>query len=118
MTSLINKREERHYFDLVYQPYYSDNNTKAMDLVTISHDVGEQVKARKKVRESENKYRYLFDAMDQGYCTLKLLFDADKCVDYRYLEINPAFERHSGLSGAIGKQLGNWHQILNPNVSS
>lgn len=62
-------------------------------------------KAYKKMGQSEAKYRNLFEYMDQGYCTLEVLFEDSKCVDYRYVEINPAFERHLGISGALGKTI-------------
>lgn len=68
----------------------------------------EEVKrlAYEKLQESEEKYRRLFQSMDQGYCTLEIIFGEEgKCTDYRYLEINPAFERQSGLINAIGKTI-------------
>jgi PAS domain S-box-containing protein len=44
--------------------------------------------------------------MDQGYCVIEMLFDANGCAaDYRYLEVNPAFEKHTGLTGAIGRTM-------------
>ncbi|WP_165929567.1 PAS domain-containing sensor histidine kinase [Pseudocnuella soli] len=63
-------------------------------------------RAFKKVEESEEKYRTLFNAMEQGYCTLEVIFDeAGKCVNYRYIETNPAFERQSGLVDVVGKTI-------------
>ncbi len=105
VTSFANGREEQHYFNLVYQPYYSKNNIKATGIFTISHDVTEQVKARQKALESEEKYRNLFESMDQGYCTLEIIFDGNQCVDCRYLETNPSFERHLGMTNALGKTI-------------
>ena len=43
--------------------------------------------------------------MDQGYCTLEIIFEGEQCIDYRYLETNPTFERHVGLNRAIGKTI-------------
>ncbi|WP_207494474.1 PAS domain S-box protein [Aridibaculum aurantiacum] len=231
VTSFAGGKEEQHYFNLVYQPYYSKNATKATGVFTISHDVTEQVKSRQIVqrseealkrfkfmadnaqdpfilmrqdgtfaylnkkaldawdytdeeaknirvpdvdpvykdegfaklfeqaqaeaisqfetihkrkdgfvypvevkvngltiggepymfsiarniterrrseealRESEAKYRTLYESMDQGYCTIELIFDDNRCIDFRYLETNPAFERQSGLHNAIGKTI-------------
>ena len=61
--------------------------------------------AHKKIMESEAKYHNLFESMDQGYCTLEIIFEGDRCMDYRYLETNPAFERHLGITGALGKTI-------------
>ena len=53
-------------------------------------------------------YRYyqLFNSMDEGYCVIELLFDNNgKPCDYRFLEVNAAFERHTGLENAAGKRM-------------
>ena len=42
--------------------------------------------------------------MIEGFCIIEVVFDAeDKPVDYRFLEVNPAFERQTGLRNAQGK---------------
>jgi PAS domain S-box-containing protein len=49
-------------------------------------------------------HRSLFEAVDVGLCILELKFDEEGApVDYRLAEINPAFERQTGLYGAAGK---------------
>jgi PAS domain S-box-containing protein len=54
--------------------------------------------------ESEARYRALFEALIEGFCTIEMIFDANsKPVDYRFLEINPAFEKQTGLHNAQGK---------------
>lgn len=54
------------------------------------------------LRESEERYRSLFQRMGQGYCELKLLRDeTGRAVDQRYLAFNPAFERLFGISVAF-----------------
>jgi PAS domain S-box-containing protein len=105
VRSFADGREEQRYFNLVYQPYSSKHSTKPTGVFTISHNVTEQVIARLQAQDSEAKYRTLFESMDQGYCTLEIIFEGDKCVDYRYLETNPTFERHLGMSGALGKTI-------------
>ena len=54
--------------------------------------------------ESEAKYKSLFDSLDKGFFIAEVLHDADgRPVDYRYLEANPAFVEHSGISDPIGR---------------
>jgi len=56
------------------------------------------------VTESEARFRTLFDTLIEGFCTIEMIFDAaGKPVDYRFLEINPAFERQTGMHNAQGK---------------
>ncbi len=47
---------------------------------------------------SEKKYRTLFEGMTEGFALHEIICDHDgRPVDYRFLEINPAFERLTGL---------------------
>jgi PAS domain S-box-containing protein len=54
--------------------------------------------------ESENRYRTLFNSMDEGFCIIEVIFDASgNPIDYRYEEVNPAFEKQTGLKDARGR---------------
>jgi PAS domain S-box-containing protein len=64
----------------------------------------ERARTEALLRDSEERYRSLFDVIDEGFCVIEMLFDGHlKPCDYRFLEVNPAFERQSGLSNAAGK---------------
>lgn len=57
-------------------------------------------------RASEERYRALFDAIDEGFCIIELMFDdAGRAVDYRFGETNAAFEKYSGLHDATGRRM-------------
>jgi PAS domain S-box-containing protein len=54
--------------------------------------------------EAEARYRTLFETLIEGFCTIEMIFDANgNPVDYRFLEINPAFEKQTGMYNAQGK---------------
>jgi PAS domain S-box-containing protein len=56
------------------------------------------------LRHSEERYRTLFESIEQGFCVFEVLFDdSGTAVDYRFIETNPAFARHTGLENAIGR---------------
>ena len=58
------------------------------------------------LRRSEERYRGLFDSIDEGFCVVEMLFDGHgQPTDYLYLEANPAFEKQSGLSEVKGKRM-------------
>src|SRR5258707_5931464 len=58
------------------------------------------------LRESEKKYRTLFDSIDEGFCTIEVLFDGnDNPIDYRFLEVNPSFEQQTGIQNAQGRRM-------------
>ncbi|HEU4470718.1 MAG TPA: PAS domain-containing protein, partial [Flavisolibacter sp.] len=98
-------RQETRYFDFVYKPLYEEGGgTKASGIFSVGHDVTPQVKALTEVKESESKYRNLFESMDQGFCVLEMIFDdKGKPLDYRFMETNPVFEKQTGLKNAKGK---------------
>ncbi|HEX7474424.1 MAG TPA: PAS domain S-box protein [Dehalococcoidales bacterium] len=66
-----------------------------------------EIKVQERTQElaqSEKKYRLLFDSIDEGFCIIEVIFDAEnKPVDYRFLETNQSFERQTGLLNAQGK---------------
>lgn len=75
-------------------------------LLAVSRDVTARKEAEVAIRMSEARYRSLFNSMDEGFCVIELEFDAhEKPVDWHFLEVNPSFEAHSGLSDAQGKRV-------------
>jgi PAS domain S-box-containing protein len=54
--------------------------------------------AEEALRQSEKRYRHLFNSMTEGFGLHEILCDADGLpCDYRFLEVNPAFEKLTGL---------------------
>jgi PAS domain S-box-containing protein len=83
-----------------------DSDGTVVEWIGMASDVTARKQAQQALRESEQKYRTLFESMDEGYCVIEMIFDADhRPVDYRFLEINPAFEKHTGLRNAQGKRM-------------
>ena len=55
---------------------------------------------------TEDYCHHLFTALDQGFCTIEVQFDERRrAVDYRFLEVNAAFEQQTGLRDAVGRQM-------------
>jgi len=60
------------------------------------------------IRESEQKYRLLFEGMVEGFALHEMILDENgKPFDYKFLSINPAFEKQTGLiaEDLIGKRV-------------
>jgi len=72
----------------------------------VMKDISARKQAENVLRVSEERYRDLFEAMDEGFCVVEMLYDPDgEAVDYRFVEINPAFEKQTGLQQALGKTI-------------
>jgi signal transduction histidine kinase/ActR/RegA family two-component response regulator len=54
--------------------------------------------------DAQARYRQMFETLIEGFCTIEMVFDSQgKPVDYRFLEVNPAFEKHTGVVNARGR---------------
>ena len=71
-------------------------------------DITESVLAKNVLQESEEKFRLMFNQMLSGSALFEVILNKlGKPVDYRYLEVNPAFEHNTGIKKGrvIGKTL-------------
>jgi two-component system, cell cycle sensor histidine kinase and response regulator CckA len=79
-----------------------DPQPSAAQLRTLLDTVYHQAEIAR--RESEEKYRLLFESIDEGFCVVEMVFDVQQTpVDFRFLDINPAFPQQSGLTQAQGR---------------
>ncbi len=89
------------WFDIYAYKIEEDNDRK---FALIYSDITGRKQALVELHQSEERYRTLFESIDEGFCVIEMLFDEnDKPLDYRFLEINPEFEKQTGLKNAQGK---------------
>ena len=66
--------------------------------VQLRIELTERQKTQVALRQSEERYRTLFQFMTEGFALHEIICDeqGEPC-DYRFLDINPAFEKLTGL---------------------
>jgi PAS domain S-box-containing protein len=75
-----------------------DEDDKIYKVHGAFQDISEKKQTELQIVESEKKYSNLYREMLDGFALHEMIFDEKgKPVDYRYLEVNPAFERLTGL---------------------
>ena len=81
-------------------------NGEVLGAVLVFRDITDHRQAEQILQESEEKYRILFDSIDEGYCIIEMIFDEDdKPLDYRFLQISPSWVKQTGLPDAVGKTI-------------
>jgi len=87
-----------------YGKYNYNVKGEAESLTGITIDITDQKEAEFKLKTSEEKYRGLFETMDQGLSIVELIFDENnKPLDYRFIENNPVFCQQTGLPDLTNK---------------
>jgi PAS domain S-box-containing protein len=94
----------------VYYPsprHPSSDEFRLVDILTRTAGIAiERRQAEGQIRASEERFRTLFESMDEAFCVVEMLYDDDnRPADYRFLEANPTFEKHTGFKDAVGRTI-------------
>ncbi len=85
------------WWDADYIPM-PDAAGKVDRVLILAFEVTQRHRAEEILRQSEEKYRSLFESMSEGLCVLDLVRGpAGQPEDYRLVEVNPAYERILGV---------------------
>jgi len=78
---------------------YTDNDVQIVSsLADVAWTIIERKRGEQALERSEQHFRSLFESMDEGFALCEMIHDeAGRSVDFRYLEVNPAFSRLTGL---------------------
>ncbi len=78
-----------------------DPNGRIIGSISIVRDITKRKKAEEELQKSEIRYRTLFNGMNEGFGLHEIICSEQGIpCDYRFLEVNPAFEALTGLKRA------------------
>jgi len=97
---VLNPQNKRYiWLSVCATPLFHAGEDKPYQVYVVMNDITEEHKA-------QENYQQLFQEMLDAFALHEIILDATgKPVDYRYLAVNPAFERMTGLlsSALVGK---------------
>ncbi|TWO69915.1 response regulator [Caenimonas sedimenti] len=85
------------------QPAYG---ARPRQVIGTAMDITEQKLFQQRLQANEERYRTLFESIDEGFCLIQMLRDPRGVAhDYRFLEANEAFSMHTGLRDVVGRTI-------------
>ena len=88
--------------DFIYQPI-TDAAGDVTGIFVEGFEVTDRVAAQSALRDSETRYRTLFNSIDEGFCIIEKIPAGDgQPGDYRYIAANPALKGQSGVTVNVG----------------
>lgn len=90
---------------LIYSTLLFDQTDDPLVLISID-DITHQKRQESEIIESRKRLESLFDNMPNGFAEHEIILDEHGApCDYRFLYVNPAFAKQTGLSEAQGKTI-------------
>ncbi len=110
----------RTHIDIIMSPLKNEDG-QVTHVIEAARDITDVVQAREALLQSEEKFKAIFDHMGPGCCLDEIVYKDGKAVDYRILDVNPAYERLIGIRraqavGALASQLYDTGQVPNIDI--
>ena len=81
-----------------------DRDGKITGSVVVGRDITEWKKTQEEIRQSEQRYRNIFENMQEGLAYCRMIYDPDGTpADFVYLSVNKSFDRIIGAGTVTGK---------------
>jgi PAS domain S-box-containing protein len=103
--NVVRKKDETLFYVQMSANVVKSHDGKPICMMASFIDITERVRAEKAMYESESKFRLLYQSMNEGVAIHEFIYDdKGKATDYRIIDVNSAFEKHTGI--AVEKAIG------------
>jgi PAS domain S-box-containing protein len=78
---------------------FKNSGTSTQQYLLTVFDISERKRIEERLRQSEWRFRNLFTSMDEGFALCEVIYagEAGHAIDFRFIEVNPAFSRLTGI---------------------
>jgi len=114
-TGITIDHEQYYSLEQFHEQWFHQTLTKLGDgFVMHVQDITERKRSDAEIlrlkdeiaQKAVDKYKALFDSIDEGFAIQEVITDKDKNVtDLIYREVNGAFEKQTGMQGALGRRV-------------
>ena len=95
----LRKDGSRVPIELFVQPVF-DEAGELVHYRSFVTDATQRKRVEEELLESERRFRSLFESTTEGVALHEIIYENGRAVDYRILDVNPAFETQTGLIAA------------------
>ncbi|WP_070885781.1 PAS domain-containing protein [Pseudomonas argentinensis] len=94
------RRQDGTYAEVLDRGHLIRNaQGKAVRMIGAMLDLTQSRSAATALRKSEERFRTIVETIETAFAIVEVKFDeTDRPVDYRFIEVNPAFEREAGVN--------------------
>lgn len=105
----VRKKKGDYFFVEIASTRILDDSREIIGMHSIIRDVTVRYRAERDIVDAEKKYRGLFENLSDAFTILEAIYDEnDKVIDFKIIDVNPAFEKLTGKSAET---------VLNHNIS-
>ncbi|MCK4263781.1 MAG: response regulator, partial [Candidatus Aminicenantes bacterium] len=91
-NNTLERAKRTEPFGYIHKPFEERELFTTIEIAIIKH------KTENLLKESEEKYHTLYSSMNEGICLQEIIHNkSGKAVDYKIIDVNPAFESITGL---------------------
>jgi PAS domain S-box-containing protein len=105
MNENICKDGRRVWMNWSNRPIF-DEKGQLKEILCVGTDITELKNAEDRLRESEQRYRKLFENMLDGYSYGQMIYDdKGQPIDFIHIDVNTSFTKQTGLENVIDKRI-------------